>query len=148
MSGYSVKLVRFIGGSLTSAAALALLIAHATIAPTPVLAAPCCQQCEAQESACYAQCGSISHGLDANDTLQSCYQKCDDDLWDSPYGCWTTCYYCNPSPSPSICYTFAIEHNYSCSAYDGNGNCTQWTPTGGPAHIAFSYQTGSQWCTQ
>lgn len=140
---------RWIGAAMTGIAVAILLSAYAVVRPTPVLAAPCCQECEAQESACYAACRETQHGLAGDDTEQSCYQTCDDDLWDEPYGCWRICRLCNSgTPRESTCYTFVIEHQYECNGYNDQGECTSWSLTAGqPGHVAFFYETGNQWCS-
>src|SRR5688572_10076098 len=88
--------VRLLGAGMTALAVLAFLVAYGAVSPTPVFAAPCCQECDAQQAACYQGCRDGAHELGADDSEQACYQKCDDELWDEPFGCFTTCYYCSP----------------------------------------------------
>ena len=95
--------IRSLGMSMVAAAVFGILMAHATVSPTPVAAAPCCQECEAQEAACYASCNEQEHGLDENDTLQACNNGCYYELYeDEPYACWQICRLCSQGPSPGL----------------------------------------------
>ncbi len=129
--------VRMVGGAMYALAVLGFLAVHAVIAPAPAGAWACCQDCEAKEAACYASCNAGSHDLGGDDSSQACADKCDAELWNSAYGCWTHCAYCSTPPNPPNCYTVAFEHK-TCDVWQ---TCTY-------THELFYYQTYSGWCTQ
>ena len=129
-----VPRVRLVGTGMTVLAALAMVVVHAMTSPVPLIAAPCCQECEASEAACYAACQGDGHELGADDSLQACNQKCDEALWDEPFGCWTTCYNCSPGGEPGRCYSGMFTHQ-TCSG----GTCTY-------THAVMIWETSSGFC--
>jgi hypothetical protein len=82
--------------------ALAAVWVIQAVEPAPVAAVTplaCCQDCEAQEQACYAACDDNTHT--SPDTVTACYQDCYDDS--ILLSCWMHCMYCEP-PGEEHCY--------------------------------------------
>lgn len=141
--------IRVAGLSMTAFAVLTLCVLQATLLPEPVLALACCQECEAQEAACYDSCYDADHNVAVDDSLDTCYDACDAELYDSFYGCWTHCMYCSP-PKESTCYTFVLEHEYSCETWnEDHTECLLWklVPGQDAGHVFMKYQTGDEWCS-
>jgi hypothetical protein len=114
---------RYCGFALTFAAVVAILVATAIVKPVPALAAACCQDCEASETACYAGCAAVPHDVDAEDSLSACYAECEDELYNHAYSCWAHCYYCSPAPQAS-CYQYYTFHDESWTCDSSGVNCT------------------------
>lgn len=136
--------LRWTGVGMTALAVFVLTLAYSLVAPAPLQAAACCQECEAQEAACYGACDAASHGLDEDDTTQSCYDNCIDALYYQSYGCWTHCTWCGSGTS--TCYTFVVQHNYECGQWL-DGVCQWWNQLPGPGHVLWSYPTGEHFCS-
>ncbi len=145
-----MKRTRLVAAMMTVAAVLAFLAIHAVVAPEPVGASECCQNCDAKEAACYDSCADAAHGLAEDDTLQSCYDNCFEDLYTQSYSCFAHCSYCSTPPNPSVCYTFVMEHQYECVWYDFDPpfECMEWQLIpNASGHVFAAYQTGNEWCT-
>ncbi len=69
--------------------------------------APCCQECEVMEAACYDECESMTHDQGSGDSLSSCMDDCDND--EILTSCYSNCYYCSPAPQ-NACYTAELDH--------------------------------------
>ena len=124
----TVARARWAGGLLTTVSLVVVLLAHATVYPSPVQASACCQTCEALEAACDDSCSSSSH--DGGDSAQACYDSCYYWLYEWTYGCWTSCQYCQQAPG-SECWSCLVSDHGSAPDY---------------YHVEYCWETGSGFC--
>ena len=141
------KRFRWVSGGFATLAVVAMAAFYAGYDPPVASAfAPCCQECEAKESACWASCAAASHGFGSSDTAQACNDDCLNALYDEPYGCWMICYYCGPPEPETECWTVIYEESWEC-VNQQNGQCLQWEPVGGTGgHVIGGFQTGGGFC--
>ena len=118
---------RWLSGTMTLSAVVAVLVAHATVYPRDIQAAACCQTCEANELACYGACNDASHT--DPDAVQACRDSCYYWLYGT-YGCWTNCVYCQQDPG-SECWSCLVTDHGASPGY---------------AHVLYCWQTGSGFC--
>ncbi len=130
--------VRWLSSAMMGAAILAVFIAHAVLLPTAAVAAACCQDCDAKESACYASCEAGTHNAGPGDNLQQCYDDCYWQMYEWTYGCWTNCVYCQPSEA-GLCF--------SCTNYHGlwYWNGQEWVAPD-PMHSASCSEVAPENC--
>ena len=145
----TISTARRVSLGMVVVATCALWVATAVVSPPVLVAASCCSECEAKESACYASCSSTTHSTAIDDAIEQCNDRCFDELYTKTYGCFRHCVTCSPGqPNPSKCYTFVLTHEYYCSRELG-GTCIEWSlvPNQNHGHVFYAYESSSGYCT-
>lgn len=130
--------LRWIGGGMTTIAVAVLLAVYGTVAPVPVAAAFCCEECDARLTGCETGCQSTAHD-DEGDSVGVCTDDCIDML----HSCFAHCNNnCNPPGGGSACVQYYVFHNRSCTWSTQAPffmNCTF------SSHV-LHFSTGPEWC--
>lgn len=112
--------LRLVGSCMTFLATIPIVLAIVAGAQQPVVAAACCQECEANYNACMHRCDDFSN----IDERNACYDACV--VYDVPNFCWNHCIYCNPPAGggTQYCKECSVEIGWVYSPL-----CSCWFPT-------------------